>query len=106
MNCHLVAVEVSIECGTYQWVQLDGFAFYQLWLKCLDTEPVQGWCTVEQYRMFGNNFFQYIPNLWTGAFHHAFCRFDILCVVEVNQTFHHKRLEQFQCHLFWQTGLV
>ena len=29
MDCHLVAVEVGVECGTGQRVQLDGTAFHQ-----------------------------------------------------------------------------
>src|SRR5699024_2797771 len=106
VDCHLVTVEVSVECSTNQWVQLDSFTFHQLRFECLDTKAVQGGCTVEQYRVFGNDFFEHVPNLWTGTFYHALCRLDVLCMVEINQALHHEWFEQFQCHLFWQTGLV
>ena len=42
MNCHLVAVEVGVESGTYQRMQLDGLAFDQHRLERLYTEPMQG----------------------------------------------------------------
>ncbi len=42
MNSHLVAVEVRVESGTYQRMQLDCLAFNQNGLKGLDTQSVQG----------------------------------------------------------------
>jgi hypothetical protein len=36
VNCHLVTIEVSVECGTYEWVQLDCLAFNKQWLESLD----------------------------------------------------------------------
>ena len=46
MDRHLVAVEVGVECGTYQRVQTDGAALYQDRLKRLDAQTVQGRRTV------------------------------------------------------------
>ena len=41
MDRHLVTVKVRVECGTDQWVDLDGFTFHQYGLEGLDTKPVQ-----------------------------------------------------------------
>ena len=41
MDSHLVTVEVSVEGGADQRVQLDGMAFDQNGLKCLNAQAVQ-----------------------------------------------------------------
>ncbi len=46
MNCHLVTIEVSVERGANQRVQLNSLTLNQLRLKRLNTETVQGRCTV------------------------------------------------------------
>jgi 2-aminoadipate transaminase len=37
---HLVAVEVGVECGTDQWVQLDGLTFDQFRFEGLDAQAL------------------------------------------------------------------
>ena len=44
---HLVTVEVGVKGRAHQGVQLDGLAFNQNRLKCLNTQAVQGGRTVE-----------------------------------------------------------
>ena len=51
MDSHLVAVEVGVEGGADQGMQLDGMALDQHRLKGLDAQTVQGRCTVEQHGM-------------------------------------------------------
>ena len=104
--CHLVTVEVGVECGTNQRVQLKGLAFNQLWFERLDAQTVQGRCTVQQYRVLGDDLFENIPNLRAVTLDHALGALDVLCVVEVNQALHHERLEELQGHLLGQTTLV
>ena len=106
MDCHLVAVEVGVESFTSQWVQLNSLTFNQLWLECLDTKTVQGWCTVQKYWVLGNCFFQNVPYLWTLTLNHALCRLNVLRIVVFYQTFHNEWLEQLQCHQLWKTTLV
>ena len=62
MNRHLVAVEVGIESGAHQRMQLDRLAFDQHRLESLDAETVQGRCPVEHDRMFADDFFQDVPD--------------------------------------------
>jgi len=44
-------------------VDLDRLALDQLRLERLDAQPVQGWCTVEQDRVLGDDLFQHVPDL-------------------------------------------
>src|SRR5690625_7796018 len=67
VNCHLVTVEVCVERGTDERVQLNGFTFDQLWFERLNTQPVQGWRTVDLYRVFGNVYFHPIAYLCDGT---------------------------------------
>ena len=41
VNSHLVTVEVGVERGAHQWVNLDGLALDQHWLEGLDAKTVQ-----------------------------------------------------------------
>ncbi len=46
VNGHLVSVEVSVECRTHQWVNLDSLTFDEDRVESLDTESVKSWCAV------------------------------------------------------------
>src|SRR5699024_363121 len=67
VNSHLVAVEVSVICGTHQGVQLQSTALYQHRLKSLNAQTVQRRCTVQQHGVILDDDFQSIPNLGLGA---------------------------------------
>ena len=51
VHSHLVAVEVGVECGTNQRMQLNRASLYQNRLKRLNAQTVQRRCTVQQNRM-------------------------------------------------------
>ncbi len=106
MHGHLVTVEVGVERLTHQRVQLDGLTFHQLRLEGLDAEAVQGRRTVQQHRVFGDDLFEDIPHLGPLTLDHPLGGFDVLRVVQVDQTLHHERLEQLQRHQLGQTTLV
>ena len=106
VNGHLVTVEVGVERGTNQRMQMDSFTFDQNWFKSLNTQTVQRRSTVQQNRMFANDFFQNIPNFRTFFFNHAFGRFNRRCVSVQFQFGINERLKQFQSHLLRQTALV
>ncbi len=63
MDRHLVAVEVGIECGTNQRMQLQGAALHQNRLKRLNTQTVQGRRTVHQHGVVLDDNLQRVPNL-------------------------------------------
>src|SRR5258706_1378188 len=106
MHSHLVTVKVSVECSTYQRMQLDSFSFYQLRLECLDTESVQRRSTVEQNRMSFQNVFKNIPYDSVLAVYNFFSTLNGLN----NTTLYHladdKRFEEFCSHIFRQAALV
>ncbi|CQA09590.1 Uncharacterised protein [Mycobacteroides abscessus] len=106
MHGHLVTVEVGVERLTHERVQLNCLAFHQLRLEGLDTQAVQGWCTVQQHRVLGDDLFEDVPHLGTLTLHHPLGALDVLRVVQVDQTLHHERLEQLESHQLGQTTLV
>src|SRR6185437_1307974 len=79
MNSHLVSIKVSIVARTYTRMQLDSRTFNQNREECLDTEFVQCWCTIEQYRMVLGNFFKDVKNFRWSFFDIPFCGFNICC---------------------------
>ena len=103
---HLVTVEVSVKRSTDERVNLNGLTFDELWLERLDAQPVQCWCTVQHHGVLSDDLFENVPHDGARTLHHALGALDVLRVVEINQTLHHERLEQFQSHLLGQTTLV
>ena len=103
---HLVTVEVRVERGADERVDLDGLALDQLRLEGLDAQAVQRRRAVEQHRVLGDDLFEHVPHDRTRALHHPLGGLDVLRVVEVDQPLHDERLEQLQRHLLGQAALV
>ncbi len=106
MHGHLVTVEVRVERGADERVDLDGLALDQLRLEGLDAEAVQGGRTVQQHRVLGDDLFEDVVHHGAAALDHALGALDVLRVVQVDQALHHERLEQLQRHRLRQTALV
>ena len=106
MHGHLVTVEVCVECGADEWVNLDGLAFDQDGLERLNTKAVKRRGTVEEHGVLSNDRLQHVPHLWATTLNHALGRLDVERVFAVNESLHHEWLEQFQGHELWQTTLV
>ena len=60
---HLVAVEVGVERGADQRMQLDRLAFDQHRLERLDAQAVQRRRAVQQHRMLADHLFEDVPHL-------------------------------------------
>ena len=103
---HLVTVEVGVERGADERVDLDRLALDQLRLEGLDAQAVQGRRAVEQHRVLADDLFQHVPHDRALTLDHPLGGLDVLRVVEVDQPLHHERLEQLQRHLLGQTALV
>ena len=106
MDCHLVAVEVGVECGTGQRVQLDGTAFHQHGVEGLNAQTVQGRCTVQQDRVALDHGLQAVPDLGLCTLDHLTGRLDVVGNTLLDQILHHEGLEQLQSHLLGQTALI
>jgi hypothetical protein len=103
---HLVTVEVRVERGADERVDLDGLALDQLRLEGLDAQAVQRRRAVQQHRVLGDDLFQHVPHDRARALDHPLGGLDVLRVVEVDQPLHDEGLEQLQRHLLGQTALV
>ena len=106
VHSHLVAVEVSVESGTGQRMQLDGLAFHQHRFEGLNAQTVQGRSTVQKHGMITNDIFQNIPDFRACLFHLALGGLDIVCLFQGNQLFHDEGLEEFKRHVLGKTALV
>ena len=67
---------------------------------------MQGRGTVQQYGMFFDYVFQYIPYSLVARSTIRLGALDVGGGAGFHQALHHKGLEQFQCHFFRQTALV
>ena len=103
---HLVAVEVGVERGADQRVNLDGFAFHQHRLEGLNAEAVQRGRAVQQHRMVLDDLFQDVPHDGLLLLHHFLGLLDGGAVSGLLQPVIDERLEQLQRHLLGQAALV
>ena len=103
---HLVAVEVGVERGADQRMQLDGLAFDQHRLERLDAETMQRRRTVEQHGMLADDFLEDVPHFRAFAFDFLLRRLDRRGEATALQLGEDEGLEQFQRHLLRQTALV
>ena len=60
---HLVAVEVRVERGADERVQLDGLALDELRLERLDAETVQRGRAVQQHGALADDLLEHVPDL-------------------------------------------
>ena len=68
---HLVAVEVGVEGGADQRMQLDRLALDQHRLEGLDAEAVQRRRAVQQHRVLADHLLEDVPHLGPLLLHHA-----------------------------------
>ena len=106
MNSHLVAVEVGVEGGAAQGVQLQGAALYQNGLKGLNAQTVQGRCTVQHNRAVLDDVVQSIPNLGLALVDHLLGGLNVVGQAVGNQLLHDEGPEQLNGHLLGHAALV
>jgi hypothetical protein len=103
---HLVTVEVGVEGGADQRVQLDRLALDQHRLEGLDAEAVQRRRAVQQHRMLADDLLQDVPDLGTLLLDHALGGLDggrhaVELELRVDEG-----LEELERHLLRQAALV
>ena len=106
MDRHLVAVEVRVERGTDERMQLDRAALDEDRLKRLNAQTVQRRRAVEHDGMVLDDLLEHTPDLGRAAFDHALCALDVLREAALDELLHHKRLEELQRHFLRKTALV
>ena len=103
---HLVAVEVSVEGGTDQRVQVDGLALDQHRFEGLNAQAVQGRRPVQHDRVLADHLLEDIPDLGAFLLHHALGGLDRRREPVEFELGVDERLEQLQRHLLRDTALV
>ena len=103
---HLVTVEVGVERGADQRMQLDRLAFDQHRLERLDAEAMQRRRAVQQHRMLADHLFEDVPHLGLFALDQLLRRLDRGGEATALQLGEDERLEQLQRHLLRQAALV
>ena len=103
---HLVAVEIRVERGANQRVNLDGLAFHQHRLKRLNAEAVQGGRAIQQNRMVLDDLFQNVPHHRVLLLHQFLGLLDGGAVAALFQAVIDERLEQLQRHLLGKAALM
>ena len=103
---HLVAVEVGVERGTHQRVELDGLAFDQDGLERLDAQAVKRRRTVQENRVLADHFIEDIPDLGLLLLDQLLGLLDGRRLAERLQAGVNERLEQLERHLLRQAALV
>src|SRR5471032_2851790 len=106
VNCHLVTVEVGVECGADQRVQLDRLAFNQDRLERLDTQTVQRRRTVQHDRVFADHVSQDVPDDRLLDLDQLLGGLDRGSQAHQFQLVEDERLEQLERHQLRQTALV
>src|SRR5215218_7487228 len=103
---HLVAVEVRVEGGTDERVDLDGLALHEHGLERLDAEAVERRRAVQEHRVLLDDVLQDVPNLGTEPFDHLLGAADVRRQGPINEDLHHERLEELDGHQAWEAALV
>ena len=103
---HLVAVEIGVERGADQRVQLDRLALDQHRLEGLDAEAVQRRGAVQQDRVLADHLFEDVPHLGPFLLDHALGGLDRARQTVEFELRVDERLEQFERHLLRQPALV
>ena len=103
---HLVTVEVGIERGADKRMDLDRASLNKDRIECLDAEPMQGRCPVQEHGVTLDHFLEHIPDLAPSTLDDPLGALDVRCVTMLDKLAHHERLEQFECHLLGQAALV
>src|SRR5713101_7261591 len=106
MHRHLVAVEVGVERGADQRVDLNCFAFHEHRLKSLDAKAMERRRAVQHDRVVFDDLFQNVPNDRFLLLHHFLCLLDGGAVSRLFETVVDERLEQLERHLLGQSALM
>ena len=106
MDRHLVAVEVRVERGADERVDLDRRAFDEDRHERLDAEAVERRGAVQQDRVVLDDLLEDVPDLGPDALDDALRALDVVGEALLDELAHDERLEQLERHLLGQAALV
>ena len=103
---HLVAVEVGVEGGADERVDLDRRSFDEHRHEGLDAQAVQRGGAVQQDRMVLDDLLEDVPDFRPDALDDALGALDVVGEALLDEQAHDERLEQLERHLLGQAALV
>ena len=103
---HLVTIEVGVESGTSQRVQLNGLTLNHFGLESLDTQTVQCRSTVQQNGVTLHYIFQDIPYNRILTVNNLLGRLDGLYDTALNELTDDERLVKLGSHQLGNTALT
>src|SRR3989338_1420115 len=103
---HLVAVEVGVEGGADQRVELDGVALDENRLEGLDAEAVKSRRAVQKHVFAVNYFFKDGPNFGNLVLDETAGSRDVISEFLLQELRDDEGLEEFKRHVLRQTALV
>ena len=106
MDRHLVAVEVRVERGADERVDLDRRALDEDRHERLDAEAVERRGAVQQDRVVLDDLLEDVPDLGPDALDDALRALDVVGEALLDELAHDERLEQLERHLLGQAALV
>ncbi len=106
MNRHLVAVEIGVERGASQRVQLNGLAFHQHGFESLNAETMQRRSAIQKDGMILDDFFEDVPHHRILLLHQFLGLLDGGAMAALFQAMIDERLEQLERHFLRQPALI
>ena len=106
MNGHLVAVEVRVEGGAAQGVQLQSPTLHQHRLEGLNAQTVQGRRPVQHNGAILDDVVQSVPDLGLALVDHLLGGLDVVGQAVGNQLLHNEGPEQLNGHFLRHAALV
>ncbi len=103
---HLVAVEIGVERGADQRMQLNSLALDQHRLERLNAKTMQGRRAVQHHRVLADDLLEDVPDLRRTALDHLLRGLDGRGQTAALQLAEDERLEQLQRHALGQATLV
>src|SRR6478672_1578189 len=106
MDGHLIPIEVGVECGADQGMNLDGFPLDKNRLERLNAKSMKRWRPVQQDRVIFDDVFQNVPNDGILSLHHFLCGFHRGAVAALLEPVVDKGLEELERHFLRQSALM
>ena len=103
---HLVAVEVGVECGAAQGVQLERAALDEHGLERLNAQTVERRCAVEHDRVVFDDDFECVPDLGALLVDHFLGGLDVVGNAILDELFHDERAEELDGHFLRHAALI
>ncbi len=106
MNGHLVSVEVRVERGTHERVNLDSVTFDEGRSERLNTESVESRGSVKEHILSCDDVFEDRPYLRDALLDESRRASNVVCKLSLEQLADDERLEELKRHVLWKSALV